>query len=75
MTISSVKDFANASEEEVYDIMFDECVGDDDFYTDGGLLSADALVMFIQDNYEHYFEDCRVSEIANFVADYVNRGK
>ena len=72
MTINSVKDFANSSEEEVHDIMFD-CVGDDDFYTDGGLLSADMLVMFIQDNYEHYFEDCRVEAVANFVADCVNK--
>ena len=44
MTINSVKDFANSSEEEVYDIMFD-CVGDDDFYTDGGLLSANNHLM------------------------------
>lgn len=73
MAINSTKDFANSSEEEVYyDIMF-ECVGDDDFYTNDNLLSEEALVMFIQENYDYFFEDCRVEEIAKFVADYVNK--
>ena len=69
--ITSPKDFTNASEEELFDMMLD-FVSDDDFYTNEGNMSADMIVMFIQDNYEYYFEDCRVREIAEFLANHIN---
>lgn len=58
-------------EQFVYDFMF-ECVNDDDFYTNEGLLSSDMLVMFVNDNYPEYAQ-LRIEAIAKFVADWVNR--
>lgn len=62
------------TEEELYDLFF-ELFGDDDFYTTDGLFSADMLVMHVEENYSVEYAGCRVEDVANLVADYVNKDK